>query len=235
MSKNNIKTILITGASKGIGLSTAQKFAKSEGGLFNVVMISRKSEYFTNEVNEIKGLGVDVHQVEADFSILSDIKKAISYLITNNINIDILVNNAGYTNPNGFMETEMDDFRHTLEVNLLAPFYLIRELFKNGNHPEHIVNIASTAGIGARPGWVSYAASKAAFISMSDTLRDELKVFGTKVICLSPGRCATSLREKLAPDEDPTTIMQPDSVADSIFYLTSTEGDFLTSQNLVVR
>jgi len=72
-------------------------------------------------------------------------------------------------------------------------------------------------------------------ISMSDTLREELKVFGVDVISISPGRCATNLRKTLAPDEDPNTIMQPENVANAIYYLSTAEGKYLISQNLVVR
>ena len=70
---------------------------------------------------------------------------------------------------------------------------------------------------------------------MSEVLRDELTPFGIKVICLSPGRCATDLRRTLAPDEDPSTIMQPSQVADVIKVMTSPVGDLLQTQNLVVR
>ena len=70
--------------------------------------------------------------------------------------------------------------------------------------PAKILNIASTAGITARPGWVAYAASKAAVVSLSQTLSEELAGTGIKVYSISPGRTATELRRKLAPEEDPT-------------------------------
>lgn len=149
--------------------------------------------------------------------------------------IDILINNAGYTNPEGFMDIEINDFRHTFEVNVISPFKIIQKLFQNGNHIKNIVNLASTSGIGARPGWLTYAASKAAMISMSDTLREELHVFGTNVICISPGRCATDLRKTLAPNEDPSSIMQPENVAEVVKFLLSDSGKYITSHNLIIR
>jgi 3-oxoacyl-[acyl-carrier protein] reductase len=163
------------------------------------------------------------------------VDKLLKNIIKLKYNIDIIVNNAGYTNPVGFLDSTAKDFRHTLEVNLISPYKIIKELFKAGKHAKKIINIASTSGIGARPGWLSYACSKSAMISMSDTLREELSVFNVDVICLSPGRCATDLRKKLAPDEDPASIMQPENVADTIYYLTSDNGKFLISQNLIIR
>ena len=77
------------------------------------------------------------------------------------------------------------------------------------DRPAKILNIASTAGITSRPGWLAYASSKAAVVSLSATLADELAGSGIKVYSISPGRTATELRRKLAPEEDPSTIMQP--------------------------
>ena len=72
-------------------------------------------------------------------------------------------------------------------------------------------------------------------INMSEVLREELKPEGIEVTCLSPGRCATDLRKTLAPDEDPSTIMQPEQVAGVIKLMTSDLGKLLHSINLVVR
>ena len=98
-----------------------------------------------------------------------------------------------------------------------------------------MINVASTAGINGRSGWLTYSASKAALIAMSEVMREELAIFGTRVVCISPGRCATDLRRTLAPDEDPSTIMQPEHVADVMHMLASDVGRYIDSQNIVVR
>jgi 3-oxoacyl-[acyl-carrier protein] reductase len=82
---------------------------------------------------------------------------------------------------------------------------------------------------------MTYSASKAALINMSEVMREELAIYGTRVACISPGRCATDLRRTLAPDEDPSTIMQPEDVAAVIEMLASGPGRFIEGANLVVR
>ena len=103
---------------------------------------------------------------------------------------------------------------------------------KNGGK---VVNIASTAGLSARPGWSAYAASKAGVVNFSLTMAEELRVYGIKVFCICPGRTATDLRRKLAPNEDPTTIMQPDAVVNAVKYCLCDEADVLEGQPILVR
>ena len=96
-------------------------------------------------------------------------------------------------------------------------------------------HIADLTGVTPRPGWLAYASSKAAVVSMGETLTQELAEYGIKVYTISPGRCATELRVKLAPEEDPTTIMQPEDVADVIGGLIADTETCLDGQNLIVR
>jgi len=121
-------------------------------------------------------------------------------------------------------------------VNVFAPFMFMRECVKYMKHRGgKILNVASTAGMTPRPGWLSYASSKAALISMSDTLTAELSEYGIMVYCVSPGRCATKLRRRLAPEEDPSTIMQPEDVAEVICRLVNPSEACLDGQNIVIR
>jgi 3-oxoacyl-[acyl-carrier protein] reductase len=151
------------------------------------------------------------------------------------IKVDTIVNNAGFTRPASINEATLDDFETTMKVNLFTPFKFIQNAIVQGHPVKRIINIASTAGIGGRSGWITYSASKAAVINMSEALREELAAYEIDVFCLSPGRCATDLRKTLAPLEDPSTIMQPSQVAAIIKLMTSEEGRLIKSQNIVVR
>ena len=136
--------------------------------------------------------------------------------------IDVLLNIAGYAEPQSLLDTTADNLVTTFTINVFAMLVLTREIVRYmQGRPAKILNMASTAGITSRPGWVAYASSKAAVVSLSQTLADELAGSGIKIYSISPGRTATELRRKLAPEEDPTTIMQPSQVADVIAQLMS--------------
>ncbi|MFT4282226.1 SDR family NAD(P)-dependent oxidoreductase [Microbacterium sp.] len=233
------KSALVTGASRGIGYETARRFIESVDDITTVIIVARESDAFSQARDELGALAeargktlvahpADVGDLEALRTAIAEIRRAVG-------NVDILINNAGYTNPVPIHQVEFADFERTMTVNLYAPFTLIQELLHLGNTFELIVNIASTAGITGRSGWLTYSASKAAVINMSQVLREELAIYGTRVVCLSPGRTATALRRVLAPTEDPTTIMQPEHVAQVIEAFASPVGRYIDSENIVVR
>ncbi len=230
------RTCMITGASRGIGAATVRTLSEA-AGFETFVLVARPSDDFDAMVSECRSRypANTYVVVQKDLGRDSDVDAILSTVIGLGKTIDVIINNAGYTNPCGVHEIDADDFRHTMEVNLIAPFRLIQGLLRNGNRFDCIINIASTAGITARAGWLTYGSSKAAMIYMSDVLRQELVVYGTRVVCLSPGRCATSLRRTLAPDEDPATIMQPSHVASVISMMLSSAGSLIDSENIVVR
>ena len=150
--------------------------------------------------------------------------------------IDILLNIAGYADPQSLLDTDVDNIVKTYTINVFAMLLMSRETVRHMyDRPAKILNVASTAGITSRPGWLAYASSKAAVVSLSATLADELAGSGIKVYSISPGRTATELRRKLAPEEDPSSIMQPGDVADVIAQLMSDAEKTLDGQNIVVR
>ncbi|MDZ4180093.1 MAG: SDR family oxidoreductase [Coriobacteriia bacterium] len=149
--------------------------------------------------------------------------------------IDLLLNVAGYAEPCSLLDTSIENLTRTYTVNVFSVLVLTRECVKYmRDRPAKILNVASTAGTTSRPGWIAYASSKAAVVSMSNTLADELSEYGIRVYTVSPGRCATELRRNLAPDEDPSTIMQPERVADVIALLMNDDETCLDGQNIIV-
>lgn len=231
-------TCIITGAGSGIGKATAIQLAQK--GYYNsYALIGRNdddlkstivamSEFMPKE--HIKIYHLDLVDCDRIPEIIALIHK------DSNGKIGCLLNIAGYTDPKPLLATSIDSFDLTYRVNVYAPFVFIRECVKymklTGGK---ILNVASTAGMTPRPGWLSYASSKAALISMSETLTEELSEYGISVYCVSPGRCATKLRKRLAPDEDPSTIMQPEEVADVICNLINPNECCLDGQNIIIR
>jgi 3-oxoacyl-[acyl-carrier protein] reductase len=134
------------------------------------------------------------------------------------------------------MDTSLKTWDLTMKTNLTGTFITTREALrymkKTGGK---IINIASTAGTGPRPGWCAYAASKAGVINFSMSIAKELESYNIKVFCLCPAGTATDLRKKLVPDEDPTTIMQPEDVVNVVEYCLSDEADVIESQPIIIR
>lgn len=233
------KTLLVTGASKGIGFETVRRFFYAQNDITDFVLLARESEAFTEnlqKLNDDNPHDKRLYPYTIDLADRAGIVRLMGEIAHQHGNVDVLVNNAGYTDPKPIQQIEFSSFERTISVNLYAPFTIVQELLHHGNRFDLIVNIASTAGLNGRSGWLTYSASKAAVINMSEVMREELSsMYGTRVVTISPGRCATDLRRTLAPDEDPTTIMQPSHVASVIEMLASDVGRFVDSQNLVVR
>jgi len=231
------KTLLITGASKGIGLATVKEFMEKDERVTSIIMVARSSSAYDEAFKSLEANNsrkVKLYKYEHDLAVESDVEALLQNL-KNHEQIHIIINNAGFTKPDSIQQIEMADFHTTIAVNVYAPFRIVQGLLMQQKFPETIINIASTAGMNGRSGWLTYSASKAAMINMSQVMKDELNHFGTQVVCLSPGRCATDLRKTLAPDEDPTTIMQPEDVAEIIRLTSSKSGLALDTTNIVVR
>lgn len=213
-----MKIAVITGGSKGIGYAIAQRLKND----FKVINLSRTI---------IK----DIETIQTDVTSYEQIEQAFSQIVNKYGIPYLLINCAGYVEPKGLLEISPEEWYQTVNVNFGGTFFCTQEFVKYAkNTGGKIINIASTAGARPQPGWSVYAASKAAVINFSLTMSEELKPYNVLVYCVSPGRCATELRKKLAPDEDQTTIMQPEEVAEFVYYL-SLYGELIDGQNIRVR
>lgn len=231
-----MKVCIITGASAGIGKAAAIEVAKL-GEYDNIVLISRRADLLKETKAEI-GNSVNVDIIPFDVSDVEKIPSIVKSIYDKYGRIDCLLNIAGYTNPQSLLETTTENLYTTFAVNVYAPFLLCKACagyMKQNDEICKIINIASTSGSTPRPGWSVYAMSKSSIIAMSTTLSEELAPYGIKVYCLSPGRCATDLRRKLAPEEDQSKIMQPNEVGVEIARMASKNETCLDGQNIIVR
>lgn len=114
--------------------------------------------------------------------------------------------------PAKLVELEDADWYESLDVNLTHHMRVAR-WFLRQRRPGPIVLIASTAGMRPSPHWFAYATAKAGLINLGLSIAAETAADGYRVYVVAPGRCATGLRRRLAPDEDPASIMQPAEVA----------------------
>ena len=230
MNNMENKVFIITGASSGIGFQTALNLQKKGSKVIWASRNIQNNEDVKNVVNKRSILmNLDVCNEESVKCFFSELKK-------DKIIVDGLVNCAGYVKPESLLNTTLENWNKTLGVNLTGTFlctkYATLLMKKNGGR---IVNISSTAGLTPRPGWSAYAAVKSGIINFSSAISEELQVYGIKIFIICPGRTATPLRKILAPDEDPSTIMQPEKVAEVIALCLSGEADVLEGQPILVR
>lgn len=235
------RTIIITGASQGIGRATAVRMAR-EPDVGGLALIARNADGLEETRASIGDGGPEVDLYPYDLLDLDGIRDLVGQIRRRFTRIDALCNIAGYAEPRALLDTTNDNIVRTYTINVMSMMVLIRETVRAMQHrrskdgpPPKILNVASTAGITSRPGWLAYASSKAAVVSLSATLSDELAGSGIKVYAISPGRCATELRRALAPEEDMSTIMQPEEVADVIARLLDPSESTLDGQNIIVR
>jgi len=229
------KTCIITGASQGIGRATAIRMSR-EPDVTGLALIARSASGLDGTIEAMGPTGCRVEAFPYDLGDLEGIPALVDRIVERFGGIDLLCNIAGYAEPRALLDTTNDNLVRTYTVNVFAVMVLTREVVRTiHGRAAKIVNIASTAGITSRPGWLAYASSKAAVVSLSTTMADELAGTGIKVYTISPGRTATELRRTLAPEEDMSSIMQPDQVADVIASLLSDSENVLDGQNIIVR
>ncbi len=229
------KVCVITGASQGIGRAAAVEMSRRTD-VEVIVLVARSASGIAETAAAMSHEGKVIRRLPYDLGDLDGVPSLVEGICGEFGGIDLLLNIAGYAEPKSLLDTTASNLVTTFTINVFAMLVLIREMVRfNQGRPAKILNVASTAGITARPGWVAYAASKAAVVSLGATLAEELAGSGIKVYTISPGRTATELRRTLAPDEDPSTIMQPTQVARVIRTLMSDDELTLDGQNIIVR
>ena len=179
-----MKTILITGATSGIGEAAVKLFlAKS----WKVIATGRNQE----KLAELKKLGTEIHIL--DITNQQDINKLVTHINEAGTKIDVLLNNAGYGQFGTIEETPDEKARQQFETNVFGRAAMCRAIVPHmrKNCDGRIINISSAAGIVSMPGGGWYAASKFAVEAISDSLRWETKQFGIKVSLIEPGPIKT--------------------------------------------
>ena len=131
----------------------------------------------------------------------------------NAVKPDILINAAGYIKPQSIKELDAWDMYKQLDVNLMGAIFCSKYAILNG--VKFILHIGSSAGIKGKAGWSAYCVSKAGLIMFSECLNAE----GINSMVLSIGRTDTKMRRGLFPNEDKSTLLTPEEVADEVYKL----------------
>ena len=233
------QTLLITGASSGIGAATARAAVKAG---WQVALLARSRDALEKLAAE---LGERAHVLPCNLSDMDAVDALPKQAAEAMGSVDILVNNAGITRDNLFMRMSDDEWNSVLNVNLTATFKLCKGVMRGMMKARwgRIVNISSVVGATGNPGQANYAASKAGMVGMSKSLAYEVASRGITVNAVAPGFITTAMTDKLTDDQKAGIMGQipagrmgeASEIASAVVYLASAEAAYVTGTTLHVN
>jgi len=240
---NNIKgkVIIITGASSGIGETTAKHLASS-GALLSLG--ARRKDHLDRIVKEIKDSGGEAIALATDVTQREQVKHLVKFTVETFSRIDVMVNNAGVMPLSRIEELQFDEWDKMIDTNIKGVLYGIGAVLpymieqKSG----HIINIASVAGhrVPLGSGSAIYSATKFAVRALSEGLRQEVTPYNIRTTIISPGaiktelpNCVTDQNIKLAMKGILDIAISADSIARAIAYAIEQPEDFDVNEILL--
>ncbi|MHA1200507.1 MAG: glucose 1-dehydrogenase [Candidatus Heimdallarchaeaceae archaeon] len=235
------KTVIVTGASSGIGLATARAFRKKGADVLMVARSKARLEDIAKETG-CRFVAIDITDEGAAERIIGD-------AVMESGIIDILVNSAGIIRTGNIMSTPIHEFDYMMDINLRSVFLLMQTALpflkeSKGN----IVNVSSVTGVRAFPNILSYCVSKAGLDHLTRCSALELAEFGVRVNAVNPGVVVTSLHKESGMSDkrydeflehSKTThplgrVGTPDEIADLILFLASDKALWITGETVSI-
>ena len=233
------KTVLITGASGGIGGEIARTLHRA--GATVALSGTRVAPLQALSAE----LGDRVHVLPCDLSDKDEVTALPKQANEAMGSVDILINNAGVTRDNLLMRMSDDEWASVLAINLTSTMRLCKGVLRGMMKARwgRIVNISSIVGATGNPGQANYAASKAGLVAMSKSLAYEVATRGITVNCLAPGFIATAMTEKLTDEQKKGILTQiptgrmgkATEIGAAALYLSSDEAAYTTGTTLHIN
>ena len=233
-----MKTVLITGASRGIGAACARKFAAE--GCRVAINYSQSRQQAEVLAEELGGIAV-----RADVADPVQVQKMVDTVLDKFCQLDILVCNAGVSHVGLLSDMTDDEWRRLFAVNVDGVFHCCREVIPHFVHRKsgRIVTVSSMWGQVGASCEAAYSASKAAVIGLTRALAKELGPSGISANCVAPGVIDTDMNRALS-DQDLEALKEETplgrlgtaaQVADAVWFLSGGQSDFITGQVLGVN
>ncbi|MEZ5736437.1 MAG: SDR family NAD(P)-dependent oxidoreductase [Novosphingobium sp.] len=223
------KVALVTGASSGIGEGTALALA---GASAKVAVSARRADRLDGLVKRIEAAGGEALALPGDVTDAGFAARIVEDTAGKFGRLDILVNSAGAIQEGHVENANLEDWRRTIELNLMASLYTCRAAIEpmRAQGSGDIINISSTAGRKATALFGPYCTSKFGLTAMTEGLRQEVGGYGIRVCIIEPGATSTELacgisdpdlRKSVQQLAEQDTSMKPEDIADAILFMVS--------------
>jgi len=236
------KTVIITGASRGIGNEIARTFAKNGANVAFTYSSSEAPALALEE--ELSGFGIKAKAYKSNAANFQESQDLIAAITKEFDSIDVLINNAGITKDNLLMRITEEDFDKVIEVNLKSVFNMTKAVQRTmlKQRKGSIINMSSVVGVKGNAGQTNYAASKAGILGFTKSVALELGSRNIRCNAIAPGFIETEMTEKLDADtvqgwRDSIPLKRggtPEDVANVCVFLASDMSAYVTGQVLNV-
>ncbi len=233
------KTAVITGCLQGIGRETMRVFAKNRCNIFACSLA--KTNEFEKEIKELqKKYNIKIYPIYFDLSDINAIRSAAETIQKEQKSIDILVNIAGITKDAIFQMITMEQMIKVFQINFFSQIlfsqYMVKLISRSGKGS--VIFISSITGVDGNRGQLVYGASKAAIISATKTMAQELAINGIRVNAVAPGVIKTAMTKNISEEIIKSKLENsklkriglPEEVASLILFLASDNSDYITGQ-----
>ncbi len=192
-----MRSVLITGTSKGIGFETALAFARA-GYRVHATMRTPSQSSALAEVTVKEKLAIAVSSMDVDDD--ESVRDGVATIQSEYGPVDVLINNAGVERAGSIEEQSIDDFRAVMETNYFGALRCIKAVVPQMRQRRAgiIINISSVAGSFSQPPMAAYCASKWALEALSESLACEMKSFGVRVALVKPGIIDTAMARRIS-------------------------------------